>query len=120
MTRIRVTDERNRTDARESIGAPLGALFDDRVQAPRERTEGVRITGVAPDLSADRLELAGRGFARIEDEALHRVEIDIEPRSAAGALVVQDLRANEARAHPDDVHPSRGEAIEIVRHAGDQ
>ena len=120
VARVRIADERDGTDARESIGAPLGSLFDNRVQAPCERPEGVRIAGVAPDLSADRLELAGRGFARIEDEALHRVEIDVEPgwpraRSSFNTFVQTRLVRT-----PIDVHPSRREAIEIVRHAGDQ
>src|SRR5439155_975484 len=83
---VGVAHEGDAAEPREAVGAAFRAFFDDGVQAPGERAEGVRVARVTADLAANDFEIAGHLLARVEHDALHGVQVDVEPRAAARAL----------------------------------
>ena len=90
------------------------------MEPTRERTERVSVAVVAADLPADREDVLVGAHARVQHEALHRVEIDLEARRSALRGVVEALRAHDRDAHRLDAYAALLEAAEIRSHRAEE
>ena len=83
MRIVRVAHEREPAHVRHVVLAPRPALDERGMQIAAERAEARAVEIEAADLAAERVDVVVRFFARVEREALHGVEIDVEARLAA-------------------------------------
>ncbi len=91
MRVVGVAHEREPADARHLVLAAR-APFDERgVQVAGKRAEAIGVEVEAADLAAERVDLGLRLVACVEREALHRVEVDVEPGEAAAHSLVEQL-----------------------------
>ena len=114
---VSIAHERNAPERRKRVLALGSAFANDRVEPPREGTERIRVLVVASHLAANGEHVTRaprRGLrAGLEDEALHRVEVDLKARRPGGGCVVQAARTDDGHAHRHEAEPALLEANEV-------
>src|SRR5258706_11054762 len=107
MALVSFAQEGDAPDARYRLLASRASFDDCSMQASRVH-DGAEVVAIeAADFAARREDRRAGVGARGEDEALHGLQIDVEPRATARCFVVEPLGADDGHARAHHVYALR-------------